>query len=198
LTFAVNFAATIAARNCVCVPILLAAFLASKLGMLCDVIDPGLGASTTIEASWNRLPCRAISVLAPVTNARNWAAFLVTRLLIRFIGWRRILALLATILGRCDLNPLPFPEDVVVRSSGAVGTAVSPFSPFAHSGFWAWFWHFWQTRWAARNNLDLAPLSAVLATIQRELGDDELPGHGSIRVRAWFAVRRAMFALARA
>jgi len=87
-------------------------------------------------------------------------------------------ALCATILGDLDLDPLPFPEDIVVGSSGAVSTALAPFSPFAYCRNWAWFWLLWQGRWATRDNLYLAPFSAILAAIRRKLGHIKVASHG--------------------
>jgi hypothetical protein len=83
-----------------------------------------------MEASWNRKLCSALVILGPMTDARNWASSDIrAHLFSRLIGWWIWKALFATVLSCFDLDPLASPENVVVRTSGAVGTALSPLLP---------------------------------------------------------------------
>jgi len=108
-----------------------------------------------------------------MTNARNCATWHVARLFIKFVGWWIVFALATTMLGRLDLDPLSGPEDVVIRSSGAVSTAFSPLRPFADCRNWAGLWYLWQARWTTGDNLFTAPITAFLATMLCLLGDNE-------------------------
>lgn len=151
-----------------------------------------------MEASWDRSPCIALGICAPGTDARNWATLLVTRLLIRFIGWWIVDALLTTILGFLDLDPSPLPENVVVLSIGAVSTAFSPFGPFALCRNWARCWLLWQARRTTGDDLNLTPFTAIIATVLGKVRDNELASHGPERAVCRLAIVRGILALARA
>ena len=109
-----------------------------------------------------------------MTNARNWASKLLTRLFNRLVSrWVRK-ALFATMLSCFDLDPLAGPENVMVGTIGAVGTALSPLLPRAFSVDWAGLWCLWHARWTTCNNLLFAQITALLTAKLGLLGDNPL------------------------
>jgi len=91
------------------------------------------------------------------------------------------------VLGRLDLDPLPLPEDVVLRISLGIKAglaAFSPLAPFADCRNWAGLWRLWiGTLVPTLLGLLLTTLTAWDATILRLLGDNELARHRTIRMR---------------
>jgi len=130
-----------------------------------------------MEASWNRKLSSAFVKLAPMTDARDGASWYhtgyVARLFIKFVCWWAVFALTTTMLGGLDLNPLPGPENVVLRTIGAVLTAFSPLGPLAHCINWARLWVLWQARFTARNHFRLALFTAFFTSVQGLLRDNE-------------------------
>jgi hypothetical protein len=123
-----------------------------------------------------------------MTFAGNGATGLVTGLFSKLVCWWVVLALLTTILGCLDLNPLPGPENVVVGAAlVAVCAAFSPFFPGALSIFWAWVT-------AAGHSLALVNLTALHTTKLGLLGDNPMPGLGAF----WMVLSRSVLALLRA
>ena len=136
-----------------------------------------------MEASWNRKLCSALVILGPMTNARNWASSDIRALLFnRLISWWIRKALCATMLSCFDLDPLAGPENVVVRTSGAVGTALSPLLPRAFSIYWAGLWCLWHARWTTWNNLLFTQITALLTAKLGLLGDNPLTRLGTLWV----------------
>ena len=117
-----------------------------------------------------------------MTNARNWASKLLTCLFSRLVSrWVRK-ALFATMLSCFDLDPLAGPENVMVGTIGAVGTALSPLLPRAFSIYWAGLWCLWHARWTTWNNLLFAQITALLTAKLGLLGDNPLTRLGTLWV----------------